>query len=88
MFLNEQPLTRRSSTVTGHPRASKAAVFDIITPDLENGPIAASAEVLSLLNDCLRSFPNLADNYEVHISHSKSSTWILSILVHSAYVSI
>jgi translation initiation factor 2-alpha kinase 4 len=51
---------------------SKAAVFDIITPDLENGPIAASAEVLTLLNDCLRSFPNLADNYEVHISHSQS----------------
>jgi eukaryotic translation initiation factor 2-alpha kinase 4 len=86
--MNEQPLTRQSSTVTGHPRASKAAVFDIITPDIENGPIAASAEILSLLNDCLRSFPNLADNYEVHISHSKSSMRILSILVYTAYVLI
>jgi translation initiation factor 2-alpha kinase 4 len=70
--VNQPPLTRRSSTVTGHPRVSKAAVFDIITPDLENGPLAASAEVLTLVNDCLKSFPNLAENYEVHISHSKS----------------
>lgn len=61
------------SAVAGHPRVSKAAVFDIITPDLTNGPIAASAEVLALINDCLHSFPTLADNYEVHISHSKSN---------------
>jgi eukaryotic translation initiation factor 2-alpha kinase 4 len=70
--VNQPPLTRRFSAVTGHPRVSKAAVFDIITPDLENGPLAASAEVLTLVNDCLKSFPNLAENYEVHISHSKS----------------
>jgi translation initiation factor 2-alpha kinase 4 len=81
MFLvvvNEPPLTYQCSAVTGHPRVSKAAVFDIITPDLENGPIAASAEILTLVNDCLRSFPNLADNYEVHMSHSKSRISVLS----------
>lgn len=70
------------SAVAGHPRVSKAAVFDIITPDLINGPIAASAEVLALVNDCLNSFPTLADNYEVHISHSKSgyTTFLITAL--------
>lgn len=63
--------------MTGHPKVSKAAVFDIITPDLENGAIASSAEVLTLINDCLSSFPNLADNYEVHISHSRSMFLLL-----------
>lgn len=58
--------------VAGHPKVFKAAVFDIISPDLENGPIASSAEVLALIHDCLCSFPGLSDTYEVHISHSKS----------------
>lgn len=50
----------------------KAAVFDIVTPDLLSGPIAAGAEIISLANDCLNNFPNLAQNYDIHISHSGS----------------
>jgi translation initiation factor 2-alpha kinase 4 len=64
-----------SSPVAGHPKVQKAAVFDIITPDLLSGPIAAGAELIALANDCLNSFPNLASNYDIHISHS-NSTWI------------
>ena len=52
----------------------KAAVLDIITPDIKNGMIAAGAEMLLLLGDCLRSFPNLAQIYEIHVSHSRSES--------------
>jgi hypothetical protein len=34
-------------------------VFDSITPDLEYGPVAASAEIIAVASDCLDSFPNL-----------------------------
>ena len=61
----------RASSVAGHPKVLKAAVFDIITPDLEYGPIAASVEIIAVASDCLDSFPNLAQNYDIHISHSK-----------------
>lgn len=50
----------------------KAAVLDVITPDRTSGPIAAVAELLTIANECLNSFPNLALNYDVRISHSKS----------------
>lgn len=60
------------SPVPGHPRVTKAAVFDIITPDLTFGAIAAGAEILSMISDLLNSFPNLALGYEIHISHSTS----------------
>ena len=50
----------------------KAAVLDIITADMKSGMIAAGAELILLLSDCLRSFPNLAQVYEMHISHSRS----------------
>jgi len=60
------------SPVAGHPKVQKAAVFDIITPDLLAGPIAAGAEIIALANDCLNSFPNLSPNYDIHISHSRS----------------
>ncbi|KAF7974176.1 hypothetical protein HWV62_13309 [Athelia sp. TMB] len=56
---------------TGHPKSSKAAVFDIITPDLDNGPVVSSAEMLTLMHNILTSFPHLAEHYEIHISHSK-----------------
>lgn len=62
-----------SSPVAGHPKVQKAAVFDIITPDLLVGPIAAGAEIIALANDCLNSFPNLAPNYDIHISHSRGT---------------
>ena len=62
-------------------------MFDIITPDLLSGPIAAGAEIIALANDCLNSFPNLAQNYDIHVSHSKStlimmpnSRWGLNVI--------
>lgn len=68
-------LTRRfCSPVPGHPIMMKAAVLDIITPDMKNGMTAAGAEIILLLSDCLRSFPNLALSYEIHVSHSRSES--------------
>ncbi|KAG7440064.1 Serine/threonine-protein kinase [Guyanagaster necrorhizus] len=60
----------RPQAVAGHPRPHKAAVFDIITPDLMSGPVAAGAEILAVANNCLDTFPNLAQMYEIHVSHS------------------
>ncbi|KAG1764160.1 kinase-like domain-containing protein [Suillus placidus] len=61
----------RPNSAPGHPKTAKAAVLDVITPDTKHGLIAAGAEFLMLLSNCLNSFPNLAQNYEIHISHSK-----------------
>ncbi|EIW85919.1 hypothetical protein CONPUDRAFT_114006 [Coniophora puteana RWD-64-598 SS2] len=61
----------RPNTVPGHPKVTKAAVLDIVTPDTSAGLIAAGAEMLMLVNDFLHTFPNLAQSYEIHISHSK-----------------
>ncbi|KAH9487410.1 eIF-2-alpha kinase GCN2 [Psilocybe cubensis] len=61
----------RPNTVPGHPKFTKAALFDIISPDLRYGPLAAGAEIISVVNDCLDTFPNLSQNYDIHISHSK-----------------
>ncbi|EGN94241.1 hypothetical protein SERLA73DRAFT_126224 [Serpula lacrymans var. lacrymans S7.3] len=61
----------RPNVVPGHPKVTKAAVLDIITPDITGGLIAAGAEMLMLLNNCLNTFPNLAQSYEIHISHSR-----------------
>ncbi|KAK2467467.1 hypothetical protein APHAL10511_000322 [Amanita phalloides] len=66
--------------LTGHPKMLKSAVFDIITQDLKWGPIAASAEIISIANECLSSFPNLAVNYEIRISHAKIIELALSRL--------
>ncbi|KAJ7749951.1 hypothetical protein B0H16DRAFT_1675473 [Mycena metata] len=60
----------RESAVAGHPKFQKAALFDIISTDVTSGPIAAAAEIIAVANDCLDSFPNLNENYEIHISHS------------------
>ncbi|KAF8959858.1 kinase-like domain-containing protein [Flammula alnicola] len=51
----------RPNPVAGHPKFTKAALFDIIT----------SAEIIAVANDCLDSFPNLSQSYDIHISHSK-----------------
>ncbi|PPQ64064.1 hypothetical protein CVT24_008877 [Panaeolus cyanescens] len=59
------------NSVPGHPKYLKAAFFDIITPDVELGPIAAGAEMISIVNDILDNFPNLSQHYDIHISHSK-----------------
>ncbi|KAI6046986.1 kinase-like domain-containing protein [Pisolithus marmoratus] len=61
----------RPSAVPGHPRVTKAAVLDIITQDITSGIIAGGAELIMLLSDCLHSFPNLTQTYEIHISHSR-----------------
>lgn len=61
-----------ASVVPGHPRVAKAAVFDIITPDLVVGPAAATGEALSIVHDCLNNFANVGQNFEIHISHSQS----------------
>lgn len=60
----------KPNPIPGHPKVSKAAVFDIITPDVAFGPVAASAEVLALTEECLLSFPNLAQLYDINISHA------------------
>ncbi|KAG5641706.1 hypothetical protein DXG03_004410 [Asterophora parasitica] len=70
----------RPNAVAGHPKVQKAAVFDIITYDMESGPIAAGAELIAVANDCLNSFPNLAPNYEIQVSHSSIVDVVLSRL--------
>ncbi|PPQ98103.1 hypothetical protein CVT26_003273 [Gymnopilus dilepis] len=61
----------RPNLVPGHPKFTKAALFDIISPDLKYGPRAASAELIAVVNDCLDSFPNLSEIYDIHVSHTK-----------------
>ena len=73
-LLRYQQLMFVISVVSGHPRVAKAAVFDIITPDLVVGPTAAAGEALSIVNDCLNNFANLGQMYEIHISHSRSGS--------------
>lgn len=61
------------SLTTGHPRVSKTAVFDIITPDLTHGPAAAAAEIIAVTHECLSAFPTLnGQNCEIRVSHAKS----------------
>ncbi|KAJ7121645.1 hypothetical protein C8R44DRAFT_622641 [Mycena epipterygia] len=60
----------REGAVAGHPKFQKAALFDIISTDITSGPIAAAAEIIAVANECLDSFPNLNESYEIHISHS------------------
>ncbi|KAH8096907.1 hypothetical protein BXZ70DRAFT_945142 [Cristinia sonorae] len=60
----------RPLVTPGHPKTHKAAVFDIITPDLVNGQTVATAEALSLVHSCIDGFANLS-SYEIYISHSK-----------------
>ncbi|THH00815.1 hypothetical protein EW026_g1755 [Hermanssonia centrifuga] len=59
----------RPDLVAGHPKATKTAVFDIITQDVLTGPSAAVAEAISVVNECIDSFANL-DKYEIHLSHT------------------
>ncbi|KAF9218926.1 Serine/threonine-protein kinase [Gyrodon lividus] len=68
----------RPNPVPGHPKVTKAAVLDIITPDITSGIVAAGAELIMLLSDCMHSFPNLAQSYEIHISHSRITELALS----------
>jgi translation initiation factor 2-alpha kinase 4 len=48
--------------------------------------VASGAELIAVANDCLNSFPNLAQNYEIHVSHSKSQScltisFVLALLI-------
>ncbi|KAI0746241.1 Serine/threonine-protein kinase [Daedaleopsis nitida] len=61
----------RPNLTAGHPRASKVAVFDIITPDLVNGPNAGAAEGVAIVNSCLDIFGDLSEHYMLVMSHSK-----------------
>jgi len=62
----------KQGVLGGHPETLKAAVFDIITPDLAQGTAAAAAEAIALVNECINSFPGLAAaQYEISITHSK-----------------
>ncbi|KAI0320013.1 hypothetical protein OF83DRAFT_1275377 [Amylostereum chailletii] len=60
----------RPNPVAGHPRVSKAAMFDIITTDVANGMAVSTAEAIIIVNECLDSFPSLSQQYEIRISHS------------------
>jgi eukaryotic translation initiation factor 2-alpha kinase 4 len=72
-------LILNSLSARSHPRTFKMAVFDMITPDLETGPFAAAAELITIVNECLNTFPGLDQNYEIHISHSKCKCKIMSM---------
>jgi translation initiation factor 2-alpha kinase 4 len=66
----------KQGVLGGHPETLKAAVFDIITPDLAQGTAAAAAEAIALVSECINSFPGLgAAQYEISITHSKCATF-------------
>jgi eukaryotic translation initiation factor 2-alpha kinase 4 len=61
------------STGGGHPIVRKAAVVDIITPDLTMGAQPAVAELLGITDQCLNAFPGRElRHYVIHITHTKS----------------
>ncbi|KAH8114389.1 kinase-like domain-containing protein [Phellopilus nigrolimitatus] len=70
--------TYRGGNLLGHPVVSTAAIFDIITPDTVHGLEVGSAEMITLMDECLGMFPNLANNYQVHVSHSKISEIVMA----------
>jgi len=53
-------------------RTEQMALFDIITPDVEHGAAAATAEAIAVIESCFRTFPKLREAHEIHVSHSKS----------------
>ncbi|GJJ13244.1 hypothetical protein Clacol_007495 [Clathrus columnatus] len=63
----------------GHPIARKAAVVDIITPDLNMGAIPAVVELLGMADQCLNVFPGseLAE-YVIHITHTDVKTCLFN----------
>ena len=48
-------------------------MFDIITPDLVNGPNVAAAEGITIVNNCLDIFGDISEHYVLVLSHSKST---------------
>ena len=51
---------------------TQMALFDIITPDIEHGAAAATAEAIAVIESCFCTFPKLRELHEIHISHSRS----------------
>ncbi|KAI0300075.1 hypothetical protein B0F90DRAFT_1817684 [Multifurca ochricompacta] len=72
----------RPNLVAGHPMVYKAAAFDIISTDVANSGPVSIAESIIIMNECLDSFPNLSQHYEIHISHSKVVEMALSRVPH------
>lgn len=71
--------TYRVGMALAHPTTTTAAIFDIITQDTTNGPIAACVETITLMDECLGMFPNLAKTYQINVSHSTSKILVLNL---------
>lgn len=52
------------------------ALFDMITTDIEHGAAAATAEAIAVVESCFRTFPKLREAHEIHVSHSKSRSYL------------
>ncbi|KAL5519904.1 hypothetical protein ACEPAG_1564 [Sanghuangporus baumii] len=70
----------RVGAALAHPSVSSAAIMDIISPDTSMGLHAATAEIITLMDECLSTFPNLAKIYQIHVSHSKISEIVIGRL--------
>jgi len=56
---------------------SKAAILDIITNDIAHGASISTAECIVIVNECLDTFPTLAQQYDIRISHTSSMFYSL-----------
>lgn len=58
-------------TTTGPPRATKFAIFDIITPDTDSIAFAAAeAECMRVVDEILSVFPGTREQpIELHLTH-------------------
>jgi len=56
----------------GHPQVHKLASFDILTPDAGDGQLAAVAEAIALVDECLSVFPAVSESHCIDISHPDS----------------
>lgn len=63
-----------------HPRAMKFAVCDVITPDIAMGPLASTAEMLTITQEILAAFPTCSQNFDLCVSHSKSQCTIFTMV--------
>ncbi|KLO11482.1 hypothetical protein SCHPADRAFT_831061 [Schizopora paradoxa] len=52
-----------------HPKILSAAAFDIITTDLQDGPVVACVELFTLVYEIMKSFPLICENYVMRVSH-------------------
>ncbi|KAF8527423.1 hypothetical protein BU17DRAFT_81573 [Hysterangium stoloniferum] len=61
----------------GHPNVRKAAVVDIITPDLTLSAAPAVAELLGIADQCLNAFPGPElQDYVIQVTHTDIKTQI------------